>query len=76
MERTVKRLSLPQIMLRCMSLLLAHRDICSRVGRRLLSGQSRQTFYPLSIGGVEYPLPVIGGSSRDKSHGSPCCCNR
>ena len=26
MERTVKRLSLPQIMLRCMSFLLAHRD--------------------------------------------------
>jgi hypothetical protein len=38
--------------------------------------RSPPTPYPLSIGGVEYPLPVIGGNSRDKSHGSPCCCNR
>ena len=29
-----------------------------------------------SIGGVECPLPVIGGNSSDSRHGSPCCCSR
>jgi hypothetical protein len=44
MERTVKRLSLPQIMLRCMSLLLAPFDVRRDAAIRLQLGANRTRY--------------------------------